>query len=262
MCNEEQKRKRMFEEQYNKNGCLMKIVEYNNARNIVVQFQDKYLCKVRCEYSQFKDGRVSNPYFPSVYSHGMIGEKYKCKVDGKDSREYSTWHSMLSRCFDEKYLYARSTYKDVTCSDEWLLFDNFYEWLHSQENFDNWISDKRGCLDKDILVKGNKLYSPDNCCLVPNRVNVLFTKRVNYRGNTPIGVSYHKRDNIYEAHCNDGNGKPQYLGRFSNQTDAFNEYKKYKENLIKTIANEEYEIGNITKKCFDAMNNYVVEITD
>ena len=36
MCNEEQKRKRMFEEQYNKNGCLMKIVEYNNARNIVV----------------------------------------------------------------------------------------------------------------------------------------------------------------------------------------------------------------------------------
>ena len=104
MCNEEQKRKRMFEEQYNKNGCLMKIVEYNNAQNIVVQFQDKYLCKVRCEYSQFKDGRVSNPYFPSVYSHGMIGEKYKCKVDGKDSREYSTWHSMLSRCFDEKYL--------------------------------------------------------------------------------------------------------------------------------------------------------------
>lgn len=244
---------------YNNQGCLMKIIDYTNARNIIVQFQDEYKCNKKCEYSQFKKGNISNPYFPSVYGHGMIGEKYHCKINGKDSKEYLAWHAMLSRCYNEK---SMRKYEKVYCCKEWLLFDNFYEWLHSQPNFNIWKNETRSALDKDILKKGNKLYSPETCCLVPNNINVLFTKRQNHRGNEPIGVILHKRDNIYESHCNNGYGVIEYLGRFSNVYDAFIAYKTYKENLIKKMATIEYNKGRISKICYEAMINYVVEITD
>lgn len=44
--------------------------------------------------------------------------------------------------------------------------------------------------------------------------------------------------------------------------EAFEAYKIYKELIIKQVAKEEFDIGNITKKCYDAMIHYEVEITD
>ena len=58
------------------------------------------------------------------------------------------------------------------------------------------------------------------------------------------------------------NGKETYIGRYYNQNDAFLAYKKFKENLIKKMAQEEFSRSNITKKCYDAMMSYEVEITD
>lgn len=258
----QQKEQRSGLEKYNKQGCLMKIILYNNATDIIVEFQDTYKCRINCEYRQFKDGSLVNPYFPNVFDKGIIGNKYSCKENSKDCREYTIWHAMLSRCYSENAHKNRRDYQNTTCCDEWLLFDNFYEWLHSQSNFDKWKTLHRGALDKDILIKGNRLYSPKTCCLVPNNVNTLFTKRNIHRGNTPIGVSYHKRDNIYEAHCNNGLGIPQYLGRYHTPEEAFYAYKAYKESLIKEIAIEEYLNKTIIKECYEAMMKYAVEITD
>ena len=53
-----------------------------------------------------------------------------------------------------------------------------------------------------------------------------------------------------------------HLGVRNSPEEAFLLYKKEKENYIKQIANEQYNIGNITKRCYDAMINYEVEITD
>lgn len=257
-----QKEQRLGAEKYNNQGCLMKIITYNSATDIIVEFQDKYKCQINCEYKQFKNGNLVNPYFPNVFNKGMVGSKYSCKENNKDCKEYMIWHSMLSRCYSNYTKSKQHSYQNVSCCEEWLLFDNFYEWLHSQTNFKKWKNLSRGALDKDILVKGNKIYSPQTCCLVPNNVNALFTKRNVYRGNTPIGVSYHKRDHIYEAHCNDGFGIPQYLGRFSTSEEAFDVYKTYKESLIKKIAINEYLNKSITKECYEAMMKYIVEITD
>ena len=131
---------------------------------------------------------------------------------------------------------------------------------HSQENW-NYIANHEGKynLDKDILVKGNRKYSPETCCIVPNRVNLQFRRNRKHNNGLPIGVSYHH--NNYESHCGDGNGN-SISHTFSNPMDAFMQYKKDKENIIKRIANEEYEKGSISKKCYIAMINYQVEITD
>ena len=145
-----------------------------------------------------------------------------------------------------------------------MSYENFYEWLHKQENFNEWYNGDGWAVDKDILVKGNKVYSPETCCLVPQNVNVLFVTQKNNRGNLPIGVYYHKNQNKYIAQYNNKylKNSQTYLGSYDNSLEAFMEYKIYKENLIKTIAQKEYEKGNITQKCYEAMMRYEVEITD
>jgi hypothetical protein len=71
-------------------------------------------------------------------------------------------------------------------------------------------------LGKDILVKGNKIYSYETCVFVPQRINELFTKRQNERGDYPIGVSLHESQNRLRVRCNDGFGKTINLGYFEN----------------------------------------------
>lgn len=252
---------RLGEEKLNSQGCLMKIVEYINCHNIFVEFQDVYRAKVHTDYRWFQLGNVKNPYHPSVYEVGIIGNKYTSKTNGNRIREYTAWINMLRRCFNEQYKNKHSTYKDAICCNEWLNYENFYEWLHNQENFDKWRDNDRWAIDKDILKKGNKLYSPDTCCLVPQNVNQLFIKGNAMRGNLPIGVSIYK--DKFRAVCNNNLAKDsEYLGDYLTVDKAFQAYKNYKENSIKEIANIEYSKGNITKQCYDAMMNYRVEITD
>lgn len=251
---------RLGEKNLNNQGCLMKIVEYNNFHNITVEFQDKYKAKVITTYNNFVNKQIKNPYHPSVCGIGIVGDKYPTKINRIHTKEYQTWRDMLKRCFDEKTKEGRPTYKNVGCCEEWLLYDNFYEWLHNQENFNKWYVGDRWHLDKDILIKGNKIYSPNTCTLVPNSVNQLFTKRDNNRGDLPIGVI--RRKNKFTAQCTTMNGH-KHLGYYDTSEDAFYlGYKPYKEIIIKQTAQEEYAKGNITKVCFDAMMNYEVEITD
>ena len=165
---------------------------------------------------------------------------------------------MLTRCNDEQYKTQHATYDKVDCCNEWLNFENFKNWMEQEENF-NKILTEEFHLDKDIVSKGNKFYCPELCCLVPQKINKLFTKRDTERGIYPIGVC--KKNQKYQARCN-ANGKNKYLGVFDSIEEAFLAYKNYKENIIKQIAQEEYYKGNITQKCYEAMMTYRVEITD
>lgn len=258
------KQERIGEIKKNNQGSYMKIINYKNANDVDIEFLDDFHYIIQgIRYRTFVAGSIKNPYYPSVFSVGMIGAKYPSVQNNRQTKEYKAWKGILKRCFDTKTKEIQSTYKDVTCCDEWLLFDNFYEWLHKQENFDKWLNGNRWGVDKDILVKGNKVYSPDTCCLVPDNINSLFAKCNAMRGNLPIGVCY----------C-EHNGYPYYVlsisrkrdgspyKYFKSPNDAFVFYKKYKEDIIQQSAIEEYNKGNITKRCYEAMMNYKVEIDD
>ena len=258
---------RLGEEKLNNQGCLMKIIKYDNYNNIVVEFQDDYKAKIKTRYNEFSSGSIKNPYHKSVYGVGMVGEKYPIWINNtKVCKEYNAWKNMLLRCFDNKAKEKHPEYKDVTCCNDWLLYENFYEWLHSQENFDKWLNGERWAVDKDILVKGNKVYSPENCCLVPNRINAMFTKSDSRRGDCPIGV--HKYGSKYRASIsvfnkNTNKKVNKHLGYYDNAESGFYYgYKPEKEKIIKQVAQEEYNEGNITKQCYEAMLNYKVEIDD
>lgn len=257
---------RLGEERLNNQGYLMKIVKYNDANNITVEFQDEYCAKVHTIYSNFVRGNVKNPYHPSVCGIGLIGDKYPSKINGKHTKEYKAWRSMIMRSQNKEYKKNHPTYEDVTVCEEWLLFTNFYEWIHSQSNFSKWANGEQWNIDKDIIKKGNKVYSPNTCFLIPNNVNKLFTNHKNARGDCPVGVTYYKKDNIYAAACNNpyssNKYKRQYLGTYKTKESAFETYKNRKEEIIKQVAQVEFDAGNITEECYNAMMKYEIEITD
>lgn len=249
------------EEKLNNQGCLMKIVEYNRYSDIIVEFQDDYKYRKHTEYKCFQSGEIKNPYFPSVHNVGIVGAKYPVKANGKITKEYNTWNNMIKRCFNENVHKKRPTYIECEVCDEWLHFENFYEWLHSQPNFEQWLKLKKSALDKDILIKGNKLYSPETCCLVPQNINNLLLKCDSTRGNNPIGLYYNEEINSYMVNCCE-NGHGNYKGSYETLENAFMKYKNEKERVIKEVAIKEYNNGNITKKCYEALLKYEVEITD
>lgn len=253
------KEKRLGTTKLNSDGDLMKIVGYKDNKNVVVQFQDDYKYECVNSWKNFEKGSIKNPYHPSVYDVGIIGSKYPYSYNGKSNKEYITWKDMLRRCFNRKG--ALPVYKNIVCCNEWLHYESFYAWLHSQENFDKWLDGNRWHLDKDILVKGNRIYSPDTCCLVPFYVNNLFKVSGN-KSELPVGVYYNEKNNKkYYAKCRHPyiNSKHIFLGSYWTILEASNAYKTYKENLIKEIAQEEYNKGNITKECYEAMMRYKIE---
>ena len=261
---------RTGETNVSKEGCLMKIVEYNNALDIVIEFQDEHKYWLHTSYKHFKNGECKNPFFPSVYGHGYLGidkngnvPKTKEFKDGKwcSTWEYNKWRNMLKRCFDSKFKEKHPTYKDITCCDRWLCFANFLEDFAILKNEYNWNVDEKLQLDKDILYKGNKLYSLENCVLVPDYINFLFLKNDAVRGDCPIGVSYHKGAKKYQAFCNI-NGKLKGLGLYNTPLEAFNVYKIAKEQEIKRVANECILKGFISKdsRLYKAMISYQIQI--
>ena len=141
---------------------------------------------------------------------------------------YSTWKKMLERVFDTKWQAKRPTYIGASVCDEWKYFMNFRAWMMAQD----W-RDKQ--LDKDIIVPGNKHYSPETCAFVDRRINTLLLDSVSSRGKYPIGVSYHKIAKKYRAEIN-MNGKSRHLGMFDTLEDASLAYRKEKSRHVCHIA--------------------------
>ena len=246
---------------YNNFGSKMIITRYNSAKDLDIYFPEYNFTFEHATYNNFKKGRVKCPYEPRVYGHGYIGEgKYKVKENGKKTDEYEIWYEMLRRCYDPKLHERYTTYEGCMVEDYLLNFQNMGEWI--EENYYE-VQGEQMCLDKDILYKGNKIYSRDTCIFVPQKINKLFNKRDNSRGKNPIGVTELPSGN-YQAYCNNGYGKMDYLGTYSIKEGAFQVYKEYKEKIIKEII-DSYE-GKIPEPFYSklrtAMYNYEVEIDD
>jgi len=192
-----------------------------------------------------------------VYGVGNNEGKYRAT----GNREYYLWKAMLARCYELPRPLNHAKYEGCTVSENFKSYSYFYEWCQSQVGFNS--KDEKGKswhLDKDLLIKGSRLYGEDTCVYVPPSVNFLLTKRESKRGDCCIGVRFHKRDNVYEARCNNGTGASKYLGYYDTEQEAFLAYKSFKESYIKQVANEySYQLD---PRAYQALMNYQVEITD
>ena len=185
-----------------------------------------------------------------------VGNKGEDKNLVKENfRIYQTWCSMLQRCYFPKTEYIKRNYEGCTVSENFKYFPYFCDWYNSQTGFSNgdWQ------LDKDILFKGNKLYSEDTCVLVPREINVLCIKRNKARGKYPIGVTYCKSTNKFKAQLSK-QGVVTGVGNYNTEIEAFYAYKVAKEAYIKEVANKWKD--KIDPRVYDALTTWVIEITD
>lgn len=243
---------RLGETSYNSQNELMTIVKYNGATDMLVQFYETGTIK-KCAYKEFQNGHIVDNFYPTVCDVGYIGDTTIVEGKRKVKNSYRRWANMLLRCYDEKLRNKNPTYADCYVCDEWLCYANFEKWYN--ENYYK-VDHEIMHLDKDILFKNNKLYSPKTCIFVPQRINALFTKCNKVRGDYPIGVTFSKKVNKYEPQVQ-GCG---WLGYYDTPEEAFQVYKKTKEQFIKQIA-DEYK-DKIPLKLYDSLYRYEVEITD
>ena len=109
-------------------------------------------------------------------------------------------------------------------------------------------------------MKGNKIYSPETCCLVPSYINVLLIHPNKESSTLPIGVYYKRGHDKFGISCS---FEEEKLNKYFNDPiEAFFIYKELKEKHIQKMATYSYSKGEITKKCYEALMSYEVELTD
>ena len=237
------------------NSGDFKVVKYNDSVNVEIQFLNTGF-ETTVELGNIRNGKVKDPYVPSVHGVGISGTKYPIRVNGTLTKEYALWNSILTRCYSDTCKKKNPTYEGCKCSDNFLHYEYFYEWCHKQVGFSN----KNWHLDKDLLIKGNKVYSESACIFIPQEINSMLLKSDKKRGEYLIGVSWNKRNKAFVAMVSQNKGNPEYLGYFNTELEAFNAYKTAKEIYIKELANK-WE-GKIDERAYNALMNYTVEITD
>ena len=243
---------------YNNNDEAMLLTRYKNNRDCDVVFVNNCYKAKNVRYGNVVNGKVKNLMTPSVYGVGYIGvgDSEMYDENGKLTHCYQTWRNMLKRAYDPKYHEKYPTYIDCEVCPKWHNYQVFSRWYYKKYYE---IPGCVICLDKDILNKGNKIYSPENCVFVPQHINLLFVKSDGIRGELPIGVSYHKQSGKYSAQLHINNAK-KHLGLFSTPEQAFQAYKTAKEAEIQRQA--DLYMDYIPDELYQAMISYQVEIDD
>jgi hypothetical protein len=245
-----QKLNRVGETFYTNTGDGFEIIKYPDRKSCTIRFYDGIAVE-NIQFSNIKKGQVIHPNYKSLYGIGYTGVgKYK-----KEIKNSMYWKNIFQRAYSKEYHEKYPTYIDCIIADDWHNFQNFAEWF--ENNYNSKIM-KSWCLDKDLLIKGNKIYSAETCCFIPNEINVLFTKRQNHRGKYPIGVSRTKSGKFLTILSK--NSIPIRVGLFNTPELAFEAYKIAKEAYIKEKADEWKPF--IDSRVYKAMYNYKIEITD
>lgn len=234
-------------------GSIAEIIIYNTSIDIYVQFPQSKYCEIsnikHTTYHHFCKGNVKNNFAPSILNVACKGNAETNDKNGNKLTSYILWNQMITRCY-KNHNTTQPTYEKVTVCDEWLCYSNFKKWFN-----DNYytINNERIDLDKDIMQYGNKIYSPETCVFVPQKINLLFrTKKQVKNIYLPIGISFNEEQNKFIA---TNQGKPKHFDTFD---EAFNYYKISKEEQIKNLA-EQYK-GRIPDKLYNRLINYEVQI--
>ena len=236
-----------------------KILKYNDSRNVVIQFlKTRYETVTRLDH--IRNGEIKDPYSPSVFDVGIVGTNYPATVNGRITKEYNRWHSMLERCYSTIFKKKCPTYEGCEVSDNFKSYEYFYEWCQKQIGFNNEGNGNPFHLDKDLLIKGNKVYSEDSCVFLPQEINKILTKRTTSRGEYLIGIYWSKTHKAFKAQVGKNKGGREYLGYFKTELEAYNAYKTAKESFVKEQA-EKWK-DKIDPRAYEALMNYKVEITD
>lgn len=249
-----------------KDGTPCKCIEYRTNNDGDYQMLDEhgYICRNRT-YINFVNGCFQNPYTPKFYGRGYIGEGFN-HID--KPKAYRIWTNMLERVYGYRFDSKNIAYKDCSVDEEWFNFQNFVKW--HDENLMLYTNEEPYNIDKDLLIKNNKLYSKNTCMLVPRTINSFIQRDKSQRGEYLIGVTYIKFNNKgyplkkpFLAKCKNpfkAENQSSYIGYYETEYEAFLAYKERKEFYAKRLAR--YYKGTVDERIIMALENFCVEECD
>ena len=194
---------------------------------------------------------------PSVYGVGYLGcnLELKASYNGKKCPIYYAWVRMFERCYSKKFHRINPTYVGCTVSEEFKDYSKWREWYDNyQYKHDGWH------LDKDLLIKANKVYSESTCVFIPREINQVLVKRTASRGKYLIGVTWCKTKKAFKATVRKNKGNQEHLGYFKTELEAFNAYKQAKESYLKELADKYKDL--LDPRAYEALYNYTVDVDD
>ncbi len=213
-----------------KSGSEYTVVEYNGAHDIIIEFNDQFKHRMKTRSSAIRHGMIKNPYYRSVRGVGYFGVgDFKSHKSGRQTKEYKVWQSMIDRCYSGLEKFA--AYADCTVHEDWHNFQNFAEWYTSHE----YCGKPKYHLDKDILVKGNRVYSTETCLLVPAEINQMFEHINPTNQGETLGISFNEYSRKYLAHICMGNDT-KFLGSFKTKEMAQAAYVEFKKLYFRNMA--------------------------
>lgn len=235
----------------NSRGNQAEVIEYINSRKVRIRFLgDNPHISVTLA-SQLRDGQFKNPYDPIVRGVGFFGVgEFRANVGGKTTPEYYKWSGIFSRCYCPKYQEGTPAYKGCTVHPDWHNFQVFAAWFTKQKGYG-----RRGWeIDKDLLFPGNKVYGPDTCVVIPGEINRQQIFYKSQRG-LPVGVVFNKKMQRYVVKCR-VKDEHVHLGSFKCPKEAFEVYKKHREESIRYVANKWKD--EIDERIYEMLMNYEV----
>ena len=209
-------------------GTDFKIVKYFDRSKVEIQFLTARGNTKYVEAKHIRNGKgIRDPYVPIVNGVGYMGEGIYDSKNSKDA--YSVWSNMMKRCYSDLIHKKHPSYKGCSVCKEWHNFQTFAEWFYSHESYGLGYH-----LDKDLLVKGNRVYSANTCSMIPREINLAITDSNRGSEGLPCGVK-RQGSSTYRVDISRW-GRGKYLGAYETVELAEDAYNKAKSSYIKDVA--------------------------
>ena len=235
---------------FNNKGEELKVIAYRGARDIDVEFSDKTV--ITTEIGVVKKGQVKNPNAPLICGVGFVGEGvYEPTTMGIMNKNYSLWSNMIKRCYDTEVQERQPCYIGCTVTREWHNFQNFAKWY--EENWKEYM-DSEWHLDKDMICKDCKIYSPETCAFIPREINNF--SKINLKVSKHLkGVIKSGRSLLFT--CKIVKMGVTYTESFKTEIEAHEKYKKEKEAYALELAIKWKDL--IDERVYKNLVNYKLE---
>ena len=233
-------------------GGICKIISLTNRKNILVRFYNGY--ETVCNYPNLLKGIVANPLHPKLYGVGFFGVgDYSAKINAEIHPYYDAWRGALRRSYDEKWHVKCPNYIGCQVDSRWHNYQHFCKWVETQVFFKGYK------LDKDLLVKDNKIYGPDTCVFLPNELNCIIASHHTKREGVPNGVymirnpKFRNKPWVANMSRRGEEGTPDFkcIGYFATPEEASIAYVSEKERYVRERAN--FWRDRISLKAYEAL---------
>ena len=226
-------------------GTEYEVLEYLDCYNVKIKFLDSFGYEGWFQADAVRRGGVSNPFDKTVHGVGYTGVGDSATVLNKTRLvEREAWFAMMARGYCPKLKAKHPKYADCTVSEDWHCYQNFANWMKNQRFYGLGYQ-----LDKDLLVKDNKIYSPETCILLPSYINQLIQRDIKKIGTLPKGVDQVSKNNFRAVLKTLGD--TTRVSGFGSPEDAYVKYKEMKEEYVKSVA--DLWFGNIDARAYKAL---------